>query len=182
METKINNNEKEIESLRNKFENLQSKNLIRSIENSSQPAVVIDNKQGNNRNEIQINIDNSNNNNKNINEISNLNDHKLNNASGNTLDMMLGGNNNNRNNIINISESNNNIINDIADKNLIKEEEDEFESSKKSDKKDDNNNNNDNKNNNKEREPRGNLPIALDDDEGEKSNDEFNEFEEVEEL
>ena len=39
-----------------------------------------------------------------------------------------------------------------------------------------------NNNNNKEREPRGNLPIALDDNESDKSDDEFREFDEVEEL
>ena len=51
---------------------------------------------------------------------------------------------------------------------------------KKREKKEDNDDVNNN--NNKEREPRGNLPIALDDNESDKSDDEFREFDEVEEL
>ena len=176
MDERINNIEKEIESLKNDFANLQSKNLIRSIGNSSQPVVVINNKQGDNRNENQI-INNLNNNNENISEINKLNEQKFNNASGNTVEMMLGENNNKKNNMINISESNN-IINDIPDKNLIKEEDDEFEFSKKSVKKEDKKKFDDDN----EREARGNPPVPVEDKDINKkeSVNEFSDFEEIE--
>ena len=176
MDERINNIEKEIESLKNDFANLQSKNLIRSIGNSSQPVVVINNKQGDNRNENPI-INNLNNNNENISEINKLNEQKFNNASGNTVEMMLGENNNKKNNMINISESNN-IINDIPDKNLIKEEDDEFEFSKKSVKKEDKKKFDDDN----EREARGNLPVPVEDKDINKkeSVNEFSDFEEIE--
>ena len=160
--------------MKNDFANLQSKNLIKSIENSSQPVVVI--KQGDNRNENQI-INNLNNNNENISEINKLNEQKFNNASGNTVEMMLGENNNKKNNMINISESNI-INNDIPDKNLIKEEDDEFEFSKKSVKKEDKKKFDDDN----EREARGNLPVPVEDKDINKkeSVNEFSDFEEIE--